>query len=300
MSTLEDIAGLQELGWTWTQIGAHYGTSERGVRRWVKDGTAPPGLAPPAALRHYKMLVVSDTQFPHIDRDLWETTLQIADDAGVEEVVFDGDMWDFEQLGSYKHNPYRIRQAKDDIRDGRQVMVDPLDELTTVKTKRFSLGNHEWRAAKYFDLNAGALGVDLDWHEFMELDQEWEIAPYGKAQGVYPTPELLVAHGWRANKYTAANTLADIGSCANVIIGHTHRVGTFFHQTPLGLVRAYEIGHMADVESLPKAVPGWQNWTQMAGVIVTVARDGSYFDVEMNPVVGDGVVLANDREYRVS
>lgn len=301
MSTLTDIEGLKDLGWTWTQIGAHYGTSERGVRRWVEDGSRIPDLPPPAELNHYKALVVSDTQFPFFDPALWELTCQVARDAGVEELIFDGDIFDFEQLGSFNHNPYRINQTSHDIDEGWRRMLDPLLSATkkTVKRKRFAAGNHEHRYNRYVDHNAGALGTYAPLKEALRLDDSWDFAEYGKAQGVQPTPDLLVAHGWRANKYTAANTLADIGACMSVIIGHTHRVGTYYQQTPRGLVRAFEIGHMADVEALPKSVPGWQNWTQMAGVIVTVARDGSYFDVDMNPVVGDGVVLANDSEYRL-
>lgn len=299
--TVEDIKGLRELDWTWTEIGAHYGVSERQVRRWHKEEKAP-SLAPPLELNFKVTHIVNDTQHPHTDRALWEVATQVAKDAGAEHTIWDGDMLDFEMLGRYNHNAYRLNPAKDDVWDFHENIREPYLAETGITEEDWNDGNHEFRFEKYLMHNAPALDFP-DPKEFLELPDHVNWVGYGKQVGTMLTPKLLVAHGWSARKwsaYTAKNVALGLGDLS-LIQGHTHRVGVFMHTTPQGTQVAYEVGHMCDPTNLPKSMEGLQDWQQVAGTLVYSERDGDGFTVELVPVFGSNQdrVIANNREYRI-
>lgn len=305
MSTLGDIQALRDLGWSWTRIAAHYRVSEREVRRWLLTGTAPEDLSAPLTLRWGTALIVSDTQFPYIDHAAWEVTCQIAVDASVDLVIWDGDMLDFESLSSYKHNPYAIRTAGTDVDEFHGSVREPLVRAVRPR-ERWVNGNHEWRYTKYLIHNAPAVHDRMPSpRDFLQLPLGVEFVEWGKASGTWLTPKLLVAHGWQARKhsaYTAKANAEDVGGSVSVITGHTHRVGWFAHNTRGGGVQgSWEVGHMCDPTNLPKAIEGYQNWQQVVATIVRYERNGDAFHVEVVPVIGSkgtrAVCNATDREY---
>lgn len=305
-STVSDIDKLRDLGWSYTRIGAHYGVSERWAAKWHKgQEEMPEGLAPPATLNWGTALIVNDTQYPHFDKALWEVTCQVARDAEVDTLLWDGDILDFEQLGRYSHNPYRINQADADVAGFHRDLRDPiLTEVPTIRRERFMSGNHEHRYNAYVDHNASAVGSFPGLREFIGLPDEVEFHEYGRARGTLLTPDLLVAHGWRAQRwsaYTAKNSLDDIGRQKSLIVGHTHRVGLHMQTTPWGPVACWEVGHMCDPENLPKSMQGEQDWAQVAGTLVRYERDGNAFDVKLNIVIGSKAdrVLVGEREYQL-
>lgn len=302
--TLSDIERIRdELGWSWTRIGAHYGVSERAVRKWLdKDDSATPSpdLAPPLRLDYGTAFIVNDTQHPHTDRNLWEVATQVAKDAEVDTVIWDGDMLDFEQLGRYNHDPYRLNPAYEDVEDFHETVREPFIDEVDLDREVWNDGNHEARYQKYMEHNAPGLEFSEP-KEFLQLPDEVEWNEYGKQVGHMLTPKLLISHGWSARKwsaYTAKNCALGLGDLS-FIQGHTHRVGVFMHTTPQGTQVAYEVGHMCDPDDLPKNMEGLQDWQQVAGTLVHYEKDGSGFTVKLNPVFGDSKkrVIANDREY---
>lgn len=305
MSTLDDISALRDRGWTWTRIAAHYGTSERGVRRWVAEGDAP-DLAPPADLHNKKCLIINDLQYPYYDPALFEVVTEVAKDFEPTHLLWDGDNLDFPQLGRYNHNAYTLDQADADVAGFHHDCREPLIEAAqSIEEETWNDGNHEYRYEKYVDHNASALATFPDPPTFLQLPAHVTYQRYGKARGTFLLPDLLVAHGWRTNKhagYAAKNSLDDVGGGISVIVGHTHRIGMHARLTPQGPIFAYEVGHMADMERVPKNIEGMNNWQQIAGTLVTYNEDEGWFDVKLCPVLGPDrdVVIANDREYRIS
>lgn len=307
-TTLSDIQSLHAMGWSWSRIAAHYRVPERTVRRWDLDPSSLPervSVSAPLELHWGKALIVSDTQFPYIDRAAWDATCELAEDAEVDTLLWDGDMLDFPQLSSYKHNPYKLPTARTDIDDFHDQVRTPLVTSLALRRERWVNGNHEFRATRYFDHNAGAMGDPPDPREFLQLPDHVEFTEYGKLSGTMLTPKLLVAHGWQARKhsaYTAKANAEDIG-ISSVITGHTHRTGWYSHTTPSGVQGAWEIGHMCDPTDLPKAVEGYQNWQQVIGTLVSYERGGDAFHVEIVPIIGSNndraVCHMTNREYRV-
>lgn len=315
MTVLDDIKALRDLGWTWTRIAAHYRVSEREVRRWENGINAPSsyerGLEPPLALNYFNVLIINDTQYPSHDPALWEVTCQIARDAEVEEIIWDGDALDFEQLSSFQHNPYKITTAANDVEGFHRDLREPLIEATkeTLKRERWNNGNHEFRYTRYAERNAPALGSLPAPREFLQLPSDIEFHEWGKAQGTWLGDSLLVSHGWAALKWSAATAKSnalDVGT-VSVITGHTHRIGMFAHTildpktgTPQ-VQTSWEVGHMSDESKLPKAVQGYNDWQQVAGTIVRKERKGNAFHVDLIPIFGSKLdrAIANDREYKL-
>lgn len=305
-----DINALRDLGWTWTRIAAHYGVSEREVRRWQTD-PVDGYLLPPLALNYYTALIINDTQYPSYDPALWEVTCQIAKDAEVEVIIWDGDMLDFEQLSSFTHNPYKITTASSDVEGFHRDLRDPLLSAAkeTLREEHWNNGNHEFRYTRYIERNAPAIGRMPEPRDFLQIPDSIEFHEWGKAQGTWLGDSLLVSHGWNALKWSAATAKAnalDVGT-VSVITGHTHRIGMFAHtildpKTGKPQVQvSWEVGHMSNEATLPKSVEGFNDWQQVAGTLVRKERGGNAFHVDLLPVFGSNLdrVIANGREYQI-
>src|SRR5690606_19500051 len=170
-------------------------------------------------------LIVNDTQYPAWDPALWEVTCQIARDAQIDWLIWDGDMLDFEQLSSFKHNPYKITTASQDVEAFHRDIRDPMIAAVadTLEREDWNDGNHEFRYQRYCEHNAPALGAYPTPKEFLQLPDDVTWQPYGRAVGTMLTPKLLVAHGWQARKhsgYTAKANAEDVGAGLSGICGH--------------------------------------------------------------------------------
>jgi len=310
-----DLRQLRTWDIPWSEISHLYGQSEREVRRWHNEGVPARAtvLPRPAILDWETVFVVSDMQFPTTDRALVETSQQIMADVKPDRMLFNGDTLDFPQLSSYKHVKVKLKSARGDIEDlHTDIMPGYLDTLPYGRVNRPSLvtsgaagdathiwmdGNHEQRYERYVDHNAGDLGMVLSPRDFLALDPSMVYYQYEPRTGA-DLSGLMVSHGWRATKYTAANTMADVDS--SVLVAHTHRVGMFAKTVKDGIHYSYEMGHMCDEATVPKAVPGRQNWQQVAGAIVTLHRTiPGLHTVDLLPVLGGETVVWGSREYKI-
>lgn len=302
MTTSDDLHTLRSLGWTWTRIGSYFGVSEREVMRWASDGFPARAVSvpKPIILDYQPVFVVNDTQYPHHDPALWEVTCQVARDAEVEEIVYAGDMLDFEQLSSFKFDPHKTDKAADDVEGFHAELREPLLSGLNKPREHWVDGNHEHRYTRFMEQHAAL--EDPDPVRFMKLKEMNSFYPYGSRIGHYITPELAVVHGWETGKTTALrNHVKEMG--CSVIHGHTHRVGQVRQRIGNRLVAGWEVGHMADYRKVPghhgKGIPDWQ---QVAGTLVHKARKGESFHVEVLEVVGEkeDKVFANGRVYKIA
>lgn len=308
MSTIDDIRRIRdELGWSLTRIGAHYKVSERQVKRWMDDPDSYdiPSLSPPIHLDYGTAFIVNDAQFPYHDPALWEVACQVARDAEADLVLWDGDMLDFQQLGSYNHDSYRMQTAEHEVDRFHEELREPLLSGLDNPREMWSNGNHEYRYERYINHNDNPTGTSLfpSMRNFLKLPEHVSFKPWGKASGHLLTPKLLVCHGWYARKhsaYTAKGHAEEVGSLS-LICGHSHRVGQYHKTTPEGVQASYEVGHMCDVDKVPKSREGWQNWQQVCGTLVRYKRNGDSFNVNIVGVFGDEMdkAIANDRVYTI-
>lgn len=309
MTNIEGTLGqLHSIGWDWTRIGAHYKVSEREARRWFLDpdveAPRPEQVTqPPKVLDYAPVFVVNDTQYPHHDPALWEVACQIAADAEVEEIIWAGDMVDFEQLSSFKFDAHKTAKAKDDVwgfhRDLRHPLLESVKRATGAQPKEVWLdGNHEHRYQRYCESHSAL--EDADPVKFLELHEVSAYYPYGTRIGHFLTPSLAVVHGWSTAKAAVRTHVEEMG--CSVIHGHTHRVSSWRKRTSRECLVGHELGHMSDFRKVPgfhgKGAPDWQ---QVAGTIVHRARRGESFNIDVLEVFGDkdDRVMANDRVYHI-
>lgn len=276
----------------------------RSLKPLRRQPVQPDGLSSVPLGRNFRTaFIVNDMQYPFYDRALWEAACQIARDAEADTLLWDGDAIDFPQLSSFAHNPYKIRTAAQDVVGFHEEIREPMIEAVkdTLRDEYWNNGNHEYRYTRYCEHNAPAIGAHAEPRDFLRLPSGVAFAEYGKGVGTWLTPKLLVSHGWQSSKwsaYTAKANAFDMGNLS-VICGHTHRVGVFMRTNPAGVQASYEVGHMADEESLPKAVEGVNDWQKVAGTIVRYEQGGDAFHVELIPLFGKRMhrCIANGREY---
>lgn len=311
MGWREDVDALRDLGWSWTRIAAHYGVSERAVTKWLL-GEVPErveSLPRPAALEWETTLVVSDMQFPSIDWDLFETTQAIAAYVNPDQIVWNGDSIDFQQLSTFAHNPYLIGTAKRDVEDFHARVRDPLMSAADVgaEDELWVDGNHEHRVFRYIRAGVPGLGIDVNsTRDFLQLPEATRHWRYAK--GVGPMlGRLLVNHGWRTNApggYAAKNSLVDLRS-VSVLLGHTHRVGMTTsaarHPDTQEFItyEGWEMGHACDPRAVPKQLEGYEDWVQCAGALVRVHRETGVFQVDLMPVKDNDTVVVGGAVFTV-
>ncbi len=307
MSLADDLVKLRALGWSWSRIAAHYRVSERAVRRWRTD--PPEGadrLPRPSVLDWETHLVLSDLQYPYHDRDLVELVVGgLVPDLDLDGLLWNGDILDLPQLSRFSPNPYLLGLARDDVASWQAEVRGPLIDAVGGAAEVLIKGNHEDRDRRYIQSVAPALAGIVSSHQFFQMPDEVPIFEYGK--GIGPMlGDILVNHGWRAqahSAYTAKNSVADVG--VSVLLGHTHRLGHYATRTidprtqSMATMHGYEMGHMCDEGTVPKATTGVQDWQQCAGAVVKVKRDGSAFDVDLLPVVDERWVHYDGRVYEV-
>ena len=280
-----DLRQLRTWDIPWSEISHLYGQSEREVRRWHNEGVPARAtvLPRPAILDWETVFVVSDMQFPTTDRALVETSQQIMADVKPDRMLFNGDTLDFPQLSSYKHVKVKLKSARGDIEDlHTDIMPGYLDTLPYGRVNRPSLvtsgaagdathiwmdGNHEQRYERYVDHNAGDLGMVLSPRDFLALDPSMVYYQYEPRTGA-DLSGLMVSHGWRATKYTAANTMADVDS--SVLVGHCFDEATEI-LTPEGWTRYTDLekgGSVLTLDADGPNRPGNLKWDTIQQVHV--------------------------------
>jgi hypothetical protein len=265
---------------------------------------AVPSPPPPRASRTLdgmaRCLVASDLHYPHHHEGAWEVFLSLIELIQPEEIVLDGDIFDFAQIGRYAKDPTKQRLLQDDIDACRR---DILSRITLVGGKdtvyRFIVGNHEhsrwthylWdRCPELASLRCLSMEAVLG---LAELGWYWQ--PYEH----WVTDALIIYHGDRhtntlggGSAMSARKEMIDMG-CSG-ITGHTHRAGAFFRQDRLGYRVWYEIGCLCDWRKMQAAGVTTRNtptkpedW-HLACALVYYEPGKSEFHVDLIPILDNG------------
>ena len=182
-----------------------------------------------------RIFFIPDSHRPYHDPLAYRTMLTAARHVaalpgGIHTLVILGDYADFYCVSSHSQNPSRrtlLELEVCDVLDG----LDELDALPGVQRKVYVEGNHEWRLARYLADKAPELFGLVDVPGLLGLEKRgWEFVPYKRA---IKLGKLLVTHDVdRAGKYALQHSLADAGT--NIVIGHTHRMGTWYEGSATG------------------------------------------------------------------
>ncbi len=176
-----------------------------------------------------RILFVPDTHRPYHDRQAWAVMVRAARAFKPHIIVVLGDFADFYSVSSHDRDPRRVSLLEQEICD----VCDGLDELESLGAERliYCEGNHEWRLARYLMKKAPELFGLVEVDQLLGLERRgWEWIPYRRSIQV---GKIWCTHDLgKAGKYAAMQAITDAG--ASVVIGHLHRMCTFYAGSVFG------------------------------------------------------------------
>jgi len=237
-----------------------------------------------------RVAVLSDIQFPFEDKNALELALQFVEKWKPDAVVLNGDVSDCYSCSDYDRDPFKTDTMLDEMVKCERFM-QRLRKIKSVQSDGLIWlgGNHEdrwrrkiWREARsngglspIIEALMHGLGVeDSDPNEsfqkaFRIVENGFQYHPYGHflelAQG-----NLIVTHGFlvrRHSGYTARGHYERLGK--SVIIGHSHRQGSYLVNQLWNPKGAWEGGCLCRLDPEYVQFPDWQQ----GFVLVTVEED---------------------------
>jgi len=201
-----------------------------------------------------KTMVTSDYHIPHVDKKAYKTMLHFARDYNPDTFVINGDMLDMYTLSVFDKTPDRKEDIQSDLYKGRQVLGEIREALPKARIIYLE-GNHETRLQRFMWRNPEIANMDaLDIRNLLDLDKysvEYigtDLDYWKKDNGHLNIGDTLIMHGdnringastSKYSGYSAKNTMMTMQS--SVIIGHTHRMGQVFHNTPYSELTGIEL-----------------------------------------------------------
>lgn len=223
-------------------------------------------------------VVLNDIQVPFQDKPVLDLVLNFVADLKPYGVVLNGDIADCYAISDFTKNPQGETDLKREVKECGLLM----DKLALVTTERIWLGgNHEDRLRRQAWKHVPALATTgkLDFDKFFETaDHGFEYRPYGAEANL---GRLLVTHGTKAMKHsgqTAKATYEQYGT--SIMVGHTHRLGTFFKTDVHGVHAGWENGCLCRLDPEYAQQPNWQQ-----GFSVVHVDPSGFFSVQQIPIL---------------
>jgi hypothetical protein len=256
---------------------------------------APPPTASKVPGDYATCLVASDLHFPFHHEAAWDVFLGLEDAIRPDEVVLNGDVFDFAQLGRFVRDFTKEHRVKHDMQLCRE------NVLGRVRTpvRRFIVGNHEEARWRNYLLTHCPEIADLDvltMEAVLGLTEcGWIWQPYE----YWVTDSLVIYHGDRhtsalggGSAMSARKESIDMG--CSTVTGHTHHAGAFFRQDRVGYRVSYELGGLMDWRKMQAAgvtthrTPTKAFDWHLCCALIRYRPGHSAFKVDLIPIVDDG------------
>jgi predicted phosphodiesterase len=245
-----------------------------------------------------RIVVISDLQIPHHDRRALKNVITFIGDYQPDQVVQIGDLNDYEtpsrwNLGTKMEYAQRVRS---DSLVTQKEFFGPLREVYDGALGVLE-GNHDLRPRQYLSDKAPALAEFADEFHFSRLldFEEYDVELLPAFTKVGADTVLIHGHEIKGMSQVAGTTAFNHAqkAGANVIMGHTHRLGVR-RGTAGNAATGYttrwgmEVGHLMDPSRAQYlgagAVANWQKGFavlyvgryDVSPVTVDVHRDGSF------------------------
>ncbi len=220
-------------------------------------------LSPGSAVE--RVLFIPDCHHPYHDEKAWQLMLKAARQFKPDMIVILGDFADFYAVSSHSKNPNRARNLEAEV----GAVNDALDELDALGARRkvFVTGNHCDRLERYLMEKAPEIFNMVRIRDLFRLkDRGWFYVPYKRHAKI---GHLHVTHDTnRAGRYAHYQSQADFGG-ANVVIGHTHRLGYMIEGSAQGQPHVSAMfGWLGDFDSVDymHQVRARRDWAHGFGV----------------------------------
>ncbi len=242
-----------------------------------------------------KFLIYGDVHSPYTDEKCWNVLCEFARYFKPDVVVENGDGWDAYQCSRFDKDPNRQVQMDSD----RSIFVSERQQLISVLPKNclkvYLEGNHENHLARELTSKVPHIATlpEMQFGNFLHLGElGFQVA---SKNTIIPIGELNVIHCLQdqvstESAYTAKNSRQKLG--CNVLINHTHRLGSSFHNTRRGQTVGYENGCLCRLDMPYIIHPNWQQGFSYGYVL----RNG-LFAVYQVPIL-EGKALIDGLEFR--
>jgi len=202
-------------------------------------------------------VVLCDLHYPYVHYGALEIARAVIADWKPNLVILNGDTCDWEELSSFAKNPHPESTFQQHINEVKQLLVD-LRSACPEAAWIFVPGNHEeGRLRRYLWTVATAL-ASLD---CLRVESLLDLAGLGYAyapDGVYLTPEMIVAHGDRVTNslgggsaQSARKEVIDYG--ISTVTAHTHKGGFYLRRDTRGYKGGYEGFSLCDADAMQAA-----------------------------------------------
>jgi len=245
----------------------------------------------------------TDEHYPFQDEKARSVALQIVQDFKPHIRIAGSDGLDFYAISRFDKDPKRLKEVSmqgeiNQWKEGQNEWKSATPEAEVF----FLRSNHDDRLQKYlmrhpemYDLDAlklpvllglNALGIGWEHHKGENANYELVVEH-----------RLLIIHGEIARKYSAYTAKAMLDQEMNqisVMSGHTHRGGSYFVQSRMGVIQAHECFCLCQLNPGYVRNPNWQQ-----GIVLATVTDKT-LSVELIPFFASGdktYAQWRDKEY---
>lgn len=216
-----------------------------------------------------KIIALGDTHIPFIDQEAYRAVIKFLKDFSPQKVIFLGDLLDLWVLSDFSRDPQRLNTLQEDIEKSHTYLVE-LREAIPKADLILLFGNHEDRARRYCWKIAPELSTlkILRLENLLGLD-DLHIKYYTRNNDYHREGQLLFTHGTvisQQSSVTGRRHLQKLGE--STVVGHSHRLGSYYETKIGGSKGAWENGCLCDLELAKE----WRqtfppNWQQGFSVI---------------------------------
>lgn len=244
-------------------------------------------------IKPIKALILSDIHIPYHDPVALALALEYAKDYEPDHIVLNGDIVDFYGASAYRKDPLRINTLQDEL-DETVAFLRLLRSQHTDAKIDYVMGNHEDRIQRFLIDKAPELcSFDcLALDELLKL-KELDIR-FVDSKSTISLGELEVTHGTIVRKWSGSSGKAHHEKFGgSVLIGHVHRLGTFYRTNRWGTHIAIENGFLGrnDFEYVDR--PDWQH----GFTAIEYLTDGT-FTIRQHHIQ-NGILIVDNVKYEV-
>lgn len=235
-------------------------------------------------------VVIPDLHVPYHHKPTFNIILQVVKDIQPEHIVFIGDCFDAEALGSWTKDTVEegLYKTLDEIEQFQEEVLDPLRNIASDSEYYWCGGNHDMQRVKdaIEDLKGRRKVINLD-----KMFPNIKMTEYNQYVKI---GKLHYTHGTYHNKYHARKHVDNYQ--VNVMYGHTHTVQSFTKHTKTDRdpIKATSIGACCNLN--PNYMKNKPNAWVHAFAVVNYFENGN-FTSHINEVI-DGKTIFNGKVYK--
>lgn len=189
------------------------------------------------------ILHLTDQHFPYHDPRAISDSLYAIEILRPDILVLGGDLIDAPGISRFERDPRTITTLQSDIDQANNYIDDCLSHVPSGCHTVFTTGNHEDRLPRYMHREAPAAASlrALAIPNLLKLKERGiTCIPLGRC---FRIGALSFTHGDLIRKWSGSSAHASIDhEGCNIVMGHSHRLGSFTRKTGNRLLRGFESG----------------------------------------------------------